>query len=103
MLQQLSALGYEFRQVTNDVVDLALPPPDTWRDAPGPWERLPPFPTAACRPGAVRCIARRAQKRNKSPMELAYLHDFVTHSTNLIARRSPTHRPPAVAWPSLSC
>ena len=24
--------------MTNDVVDLALPPPDTWRDAPGPWE-----------------------------------------------------------------
>ena len=56
---------------------------------------MPGFPTAA--------TARRAQRRNKSPMELAYLHDFVTHSTNLVARRSPTHRPPTVAWPSLSC
>ena len=44
-------------QVPNDVVDLPLPPPDTWREAAGPWERLPSFPTAA--------TARRAQKRGK--------------------------------------
>jgi hypothetical protein len=43
--------------VPNDVVDLPLPPPDTWREAAGPWERLPSFPTAA--------TARRAQKRGK--------------------------------------
>ena len=119
------------------MVDQPLPPPGTWREAAGPWERLPSFPTAT--------TARRAQKRGKvrseqyvvrtrlltpslplslshslthslarslthslthlrkAPMELAYLHDFTTHSTNLVARRSPTHRPPAVAWPSLSC
>lgn len=96
MLKHLAVLGYEFRQVPNQIVDADLPAPDTWRDVAGPWDGLPAFPTAATAEGA---------RRNgfHSPMEAAYAIDFQTHSTNLVARRPASHSPPQLPWPSLGC
>ena len=59
MLSHLHRLGFEFKQVPNQVVDADLPPPDAWRTAPGPWRLLPSFPTAATAERAERCAAKR--------------------------------------------
>tara|TARA_B110001452_G_scaffold211129_1_gene181602 strand:- start:211 stop:1497 length:1287 start_codon:yes stop_codon:yes gene_type:complete len=116
MLSHLRRLGFEFKQVPNQVVDADLPPPDAWRTAPGPWRLLPSFPTAATAQRAERCAAKRGgggggdgkgcgggAAVDELPMTMAHSIDFVTHSTNLIARRLPGHIPPSLPWPSLGC
>mmetsp|Transcript_26967 Transcript_26967/g.85807 ORF Transcript_26967/g.85807 Transcript_26967/m.85807 type:complete len:405 (-) Transcript_26967:270-1484(-) len=98
MLSRLSSLGYEFKQVPNQLVDAELPPPDSWQQAAGPWARLPSFPTAAT------AAAAAAGGERRPTMQLAYDIDFATHSTNLVARRRSTPLGAAsLPWPSLGC
>ena len=103
MLEQLDALGYELRQASHKLVDKPAPR-GPWKSAPSAWDSLPPFPSAEVR-------ARHAQQQQQqqtagggSLMRVAYDNDFVTHSTNLVAKldlsRRPTNPPP---WPSLGC
>ena len=70
MLEFLVRRGFTFRQVPNSLIDLnnSLPVQGSWRDAPGPWDTLPHFPS-----------------RMGVPMESAYRNDIRTFSTNLIA------------------
>jgi len=93
MLEHLHTLGYDFRQVTNQLVD-APAPNGAWRAAPSSWERLPAFPTPST-------LARHGPS---APLRVAYLHDFTTHSTNLVGRLDPARRPATPPpWPSLDC
>ncbi len=120
MLGQLSALGYEFRQVPNRLIDVAAPPIGTWGTEPGPWVALPPIPSARTSASAARVNRlglfgkRGGDMRKTAEMwGVAYRADFTTFSTNLIARRRPaapcaslTGRlkgGPCPQWPSLTC
>ena len=58
-LEQLAALGFEFRQVPNDVVDREVPM-RAWRSA-GVWESLPRFPSDAAK--AAHAAGGRARPR----------------------------------------
>ena len=94
MLEHLHALGSDFRQVPNALVD-APAPAGAWRAAPSAWDSMPAFPMAGTR-------ARHAG--SLSPMRAAYLHDFTTHSTNLVGRLDDARRPATPPpWPSLDC
>ena len=48
MLEHLHALGYDFRQVPNALVD-APAPAGAWRAAPSAWDSMPAFPMAGPR------------------------------------------------------
>lgn len=98
MLEELDALGYEFRQVTTKEADRGegrLPEYGSWATSPKVWDTLPAFP-----PQTPRLTARR----RTSKMERAYRSDFTTFSTNLIGILRPEkkadHAPP---WPPLTC
>jgi len=95
MLEQLHALGFDFKQVGNKVIDEPPPPVGSWRES-SIWASLPAFPSQAAQ--------RAATRRYRTGMEAAYHLDAVTHSTNLIGRRregaAATAAPP---WPTLGC
>ena len=99
MLEQLDALGYDFRQAPHALVD-GRAPVGPWRSAPSAWDRLPPFPSDETR----RKHAQAASGAKRSLMRAAYEEDFETHSTNLVGRLNSARRPrEAPPWPSLAC
>ena len=101
-LEQLAALGFEFRQVPNDVVDREVPM-RAWRSA-GVWESLPRFPSDAAKAAhAAGGGCGSAAWFPCSPMGAAYRNDFTGFSTNLIARRRAGARAQPPPWPELKC
>ena len=97
MLEQLDALGYDFRQAPHALVD-GRAPVGPWRSAPSAWDRLPPFPSDETR----RKHAQAASGAKRSS-RAAYEEDFETRSTNLVGRLNSARRPrEAPPWPSLA-
>jgi len=117
-LNHLHALGFRFKQVNNHLVDkLDLTPTvGTWKTAPGPWAKLPSFPSSDAWQHAGRSMSRSLLGRFKGlllnssvpPMSYAYRTDFRSFSTNLIALRADNWRCAGVLgrcprWPALAC
>jgi len=110
MLEQLDALGYEFRQVNQQRVDRVAPKFGSWASS-SIWEQLPSFPSAR----ALAKLSVQASKvglrgkgkgkgRNLTKMEMAYRTDFSTFSTNLIGTLRKENRvSPLPPWPALTC
>ena len=103
MLEQLDALGYELRQASHRLVDQPAPR-GPWKTAPSAWDSLPPFPSAQVRARHAKQQQQQQTAGGSSLMRVAYDNDFVTHSTNLVAKLDPSRRPTnPPPWPSLGC
>uniref|UniRef100_A0A7S3ESD7 Methyltransferase FkbM domain-containing protein n=1 Tax=Haptolina ericina TaxID=156174 RepID=A0A7S3ESD7_9EUKA len=73
MLEGLKQQGFTFKQVPNSLLDTnGSLPHGSWRDSPGPWAKLPPFP-----------------RESGASMHSAWSVDIQTFSTNLIAAFNP--------------
>jgi len=97
MLEQLDALGYEFRQVNQKTVDKFVSWSDHDETSTSAWEVLTEFPSK------LTLSSDRGNKKG-SRMKRAFNQDFKTFSTNLIGRLRPKRRAKVLPpWPSLSC
>jgi len=115
-LAHLAELGYDFRQVKNNIVDEPAPPVGQWALGRRPWAYLPSFPSpmtqqATERQNPMSMLTKGAASVRNLAMQSAYRRDFVSFSTNLVALHQggkkscgPQYNgrrcPP---WPSLTC